>query len=224
MSKPVTYVYVDGFNLYYRRLKGNCCNWLNIPALCDTLLPRNDIQAVKYYTASVSARPHDPDKPIRQQVFLRALRTDPRVSITYGLFSTHPARMLIHGCNPHDPQFIVVSRTNEKGSDVNLASHLLHDAHRRLLQVAVVVSADSDLAEPIRIVREELQIPVIILSTCKHLPKELQRAATYHKAIRLNAVRAHLYPYEMHDARGSFSCPERWREPGWNRCSDGGCI
>lgn len=48
MSKPVTFVYIDGFNLYYRRLKGHRCNWLNLPALCDKLLPRNDIRALKY--------------------------------------------------------------------------------------------------------------------------------------------------------------------------------
>jgi hypothetical protein len=41
-------------------------------------------------------------------------------------------------------------------SDVNLATHLLHDAHMGRFDVAVVISNDSDLLEPIKIVREHL--------------------------------------------------------------------
>jgi hypothetical protein len=51
----------------------------------------------------------------------------------------------------------------EKGSDVNLASHLLLDAFREEFDVAVVVSNDSDLLEPVRIAREELGRTVGVL-------------------------------------------------------------
>ena len=40
--------------------------------------------------------------------------------------------------------------TEEKGSDVNLATHLLHDAHMDRFDVAVVASNDSDLLGPIK--------------------------------------------------------------------------
>jgi hypothetical protein len=43
-----------------------------------------------------------------------------------------------------------VIKTEEKGSDVNLATHLLHDAHMGRFDVAGVISNDSDLLEPIK--------------------------------------------------------------------------
>jgi len=72
-----TIVYVDGFNLYYGSLRGTPCKWLNLQRLGELLLPQNGIIAIKYFTAKVSARPHDPDQPIRQQTYLRALHTLP---------------------------------------------------------------------------------------------------------------------------------------------------
>ena len=79
-----TIVYVDGFNLYYGSLRGTPCKWLNLQRLGELLLPQNGIIAIKYFTAKVSARPHDPDQPIRQQTYLRALHTLPNVEIMFG--------------------------------------------------------------------------------------------------------------------------------------------
>lgn len=55
-----TYVYVDAFNLYYGCLRGMPYRWLDLEALFRQLLPRNDVQRIKYFTARVGARPHDP--------------------------------------------------------------------------------------------------------------------------------------------------------------------
>ena len=52
----------------------------------------------------------------------------------------------------------------EKGSDVNLASHLLVDGFRDRYDLAVVISNDSDLTEPVRFVREDLNKPVGVLN------------------------------------------------------------
>ena len=50
-----TVVYIDGFNLFYRALKGTSHKWLDIHALCVAALPKScDIVAIKYYTARVS--------------------------------------------------------------------------------------------------------------------------------------------------------------------------
>ena len=40
----------------------------------------------------------------------------------------------------------------EKGSDVNLGAHLLNDAWKGLFDAAVVISNDTDLVTPIRMV------------------------------------------------------------------------
>lgn len=75
-----TYVYVDGFNLYYGAVKDTPYKWLDPARLCQNLLkPRDRIRKIKYFTARVSARPSDPGQPQRQDVFLRALRTIPGV-------------------------------------------------------------------------------------------------------------------------------------------------
>src|SRR5580698_1513650 len=119
-------VYIDGFNLYYGALKGSPYKWLDLAALCRRMLPDDTIQSIEYFTAIVSARPYDLDLPVRQQVYLRALRTIPNLSICYGHFLTHSVRMVLTGSNP--TKKVWVDKTEEKGSDVNLAAHLLHEA------------------------------------------------------------------------------------------------
>ena len=51
-----------------------------------------------------------------------------------------------------------VPQTEEKGSDVNLASHLLLDAFKHASDTAVVISNDSDLRVPIRFAEQELGV------------------------------------------------------------------
>ena len=69
-----TYIYVDGFNLYYGRLKDTNYKWLDLKALfLGMLRAQNQIQKIKYYTARVSARPDDLDAPTQQDIYLQAL-------------------------------------------------------------------------------------------------------------------------------------------------------
>jgi hypothetical protein len=84
MNGGRTNVYVDGFNLYYGALKGRGpgYKWLDLELLVRHLLPNNDIGRIRYFTAHVSGRPSDPQLPERQQTYLRALETLPRVTST----------------------------------------------------------------------------------------------------------------------------------------------
>lgn len=84
-----TNVYIDGFNLYYGSLKKTPYKWLDIGKLCQVMLPTHAIQSIKFFTAKVSARPHDPKLPVRQQIYFRALKTIPNVTLIYGHFLTH---------------------------------------------------------------------------------------------------------------------------------------
>ena len=43
-----------------------------------------------------------------------------------------------------------VMKTEEKGSDVNIAAHLINDGYKGLYQVAVLITNDFDLVEPIK--------------------------------------------------------------------------
>ena len=88
-----TFVYVDGFNLYYGVLKGTSYRWLDLAALCSKLLPPNEIACIKYSTARIRARPGDLDAPSRQDVYLRAIRTNPDIEIIFGHFLASTVRL-----------------------------------------------------------------------------------------------------------------------------------
>src|SRR5207249_2822659 len=95
------------------------------------MLPRDNIQHIKYFTALITPRPNDPDQLVRQQTYLRALMTLPNLSITYGHFLAHEVMMPLVSTTPGQrTQYVRVVKTEEKGSDVNLATHLLYDACR----------------------------------------------------------------------------------------------
>lgn len=166
-------VYIDGFNLYYRACKPSGHKWLNISALSAAVLPSSaQITCINYYTARVSGRV-DPTAPARQQAYLRALSSLPLVKITYGNFRTDkkwsglvqppafkPACILPTGALP---QVAYVWKTEEKGSDVNLGVHLVRDAFTGAFEEAAVLTNDTDLIEPLRIVTQEAKLPVTLL-------------------------------------------------------------
>jgi hypothetical protein len=205
-----TNVYIDGFNFYYGALRGTRYKWLNPEALCRLLLPRNTIAQIRYFTALVSARPNDPDQPVRQQLYLRALRTLPNVSVHLGHFLTHTVTMAVE-VPPGQPQrYARVIKTEEKGSDVNLATHLLHDAHMGRFEVAVVISNDSDLLEPMKIVRRELGKTVGILNPHQIPSRALLPHIDFMKQIRAGVLGAAQFPATMTDARGTFTKPATW--------------
>lgn len=201
-------VYVDGFNFYYGAVKGTPFKWLDLGALCSHMLPKDTILSVEYFTAIVSARPHDPGLPVRQQVYLRALRTIPHLRIVFGHFLTHPVQMVLSGVTPI--QRVWVDKTEEKGSDVNLAAHLLRDAYNRAFEVGVLITNDSDLLEPVRIVRREIGLPIGILNPHPHHSVKLKAEATFIKRIRQSDLAACQFPNPMTDRKGQFHKPATW--------------
>ena len=206
-----TRIYIDGFNLYFGCLKGTPHKWLNPAALCDNLLVRNRVEAVRYFTAAVSARPNDPDQPNRQQTYFRALRTVPRISIHLGHFLTHVVTMPdASAWNAGRYVGRQVVKTEEKGSDVNLATFLLMDAFDDLFDCAVIVSNDSDLKEPIAQVRSRFGKTIGILNPQRRVSGALAPLAHFIKSIRPGAIAAAQFPATMRDGTGTFSKPARW--------------
>jgi hypothetical protein len=205
-----THIYVDGFNLYYGCLRRTSFRWLNIDRLCQVLLPNDDIRSIKYFTARVSSRPQDPKQHIRQQIYLRALKTIPHLEIIYGHFLTHPVKMRLAHPKAGQSLIVEVLKTEEKGSDVNLASHLLHDGHLGKYELAVVITNDSDLSEPIRIVAQELKIPVGLINPHKHPSQTLIKQVNFVKNIRENVLRNCQFDATLTDSVGEFYKPTEW--------------
>lgn len=204
-------VYVDGFNLYYGAVKGTPYKWLDISKLFRLLLPKNQILKIKYFTALVNPRPSDPKQLLRQQIYLRALKTIPDLDIIFGHFLTHIVSMPVANCPPGNQRYVQVIKTEEKGSDVNIATHLLYDGYKGVYAAAILVSNDSDLVEPVKIVRTELDKVVIVLNPLPHTPsQELARYATFVKPIRQGVLAASQFPTQLQDQNGSFHKPPNW--------------
>lgn len=204
-------VYIDGFNLYYGCIKGSPYHWLDLAKLSQILLPNDQINQIKYFTALVSSRPNDPDQPIRQQTYIRALQTIPNLSVIYGHFLTHEVWMPIANPSPGGQSHVKVIKTEEKGSDVNLATHLLADGYAKDYETAVVVSNDSDLIEPIKVVINQLHLPVGILNPHANKPSRiLLKHATFFKHIRKSDLQASLFPTTLTDSNGAFHKPAIW--------------
>jgi hypothetical protein len=48
---------------------------------------------INYFTARVIPRPNDPDQAVRQEIYLRALATNPKIAIHFGHFLSHAVTM-----------------------------------------------------------------------------------------------------------------------------------
>ncbi len=147
-----TNIYIDGFNFYYRAVKNTPYKWSDLKALSSCLLaPHHKILAIKYFTAPVSGKA-DPSQPVRQMRYLNALKKHiPEFQYIFGKFQINKHRLPLVS-NPNKK--VAVFKPEEKGSDVNLAVHLLNDAWENRFDCAVIVSNDSDLAEAMRLTRK----------------------------------------------------------------------
>ena len=230
--------------------------------LCSSLLrDDNQINTIKYFTAQVSARPEDPQQPMRQQTYFRALKTIPGLEIICGQFKTRKTKMPLVNeqtdnshrpnnnilvCRTHNDgteppekirqhlyysasdlrhadvdaifapfpndkiQTAYVLRTDEKGSDVNLATHLLYDAFKGEFDVAVVVSNDSDLCEAIRLTISLGKNVGVFIPQQRSASRDLLSVATFSKPIRAGALNASSFPPVMRDSIGEFHKPDGW--------------
>ena len=253
-----TYVYVDGFNLYYGAVKGTPFRWLDLVELARQVLPAgHSIEKLKYFTARVSGA-SDSGAPARQQIYLNALRTLPEVEVHFGSFlaktiwrplsnlpvagerigSTPPmtlaagnyrvtgsqAQILPVGSYPPrggqkrrqksprplpDAVIAEVHTMEEKGSDVNLASHLLNDAWKGLFEVAAVFSNDTDLVTPIRMVTTERRkvVNIVCPGRWQAAPK-LVAVATHLRHIRRAMLQAAQLPNPIPGT--TISRPHGW--------------
>jgi hypothetical protein len=122
-----TAVYIDGFNLYYRALKGTSFKWLDVKRMAEQVLAsHNHITCIKYFTARVSGQ-QNPSSPRDQEAYLAALATIPEVQIIHGRFLAKTIRRPLVNPVPGMSRFVEVHNSEEKGSDVNLPVHLMHD-------------------------------------------------------------------------------------------------
>jgi NYN domain len=180
-------VYIDGFNLYHGRLEGHPeLKWLDLEALGQRLAPQDQLVLIRFFTAWVSGK-GDPGSPRRQQIYLRALRSLPLVEVHFGHFERREKeRTLVHPIPGH-PKRQLIWHTEEKGSDVNLATWLVLDGIDGRWDRAIVLTNDSDLEEPIKQANARFGA-VHILS-----PRELTKGRDEHTYVATLAAAASSY-------------------------------
>ena len=212
-----TNVYIDGFNLYFGALKGTPYKWLNLLALCQRLLLNREINRIRYFTARITPLPHNPDAPDRQDAYLRALATIPELTIHWGRFSSNPAYApvfpLTYPSPNHPARTVRVLKTEEKRSDVNLATLLLMDCVDDVFDEAVIISNDSDLLLPIEyaIRRFGKTVGVISPHRRRSFSIELRRAATWsYPEINRSVLAASRFPDVVATPRGPVTKPPSW--------------
>lgn len=219
-------VYVDGYNFYYGVVRGTTFKWLDLEALFSRLLPELEVERILYFTARVRPAPWDPTAHIRQGHYLAALRTLPSVEIIEGTFSrSFPA---LHMLNPRNLApaaerdwsypTVFVWKNEEKGSDVSLGARLVFDGCRGAYDVAVIVTNDSDLLEPVRLVTRELGLPVYAVLPATDRTKKQRRKSVFEGRatsvpvthISWSTLRKCQFPDVIKTASGEIRKPGEW--------------
>ena len=97
----------------------------------------------------------------------------------------------------------------EKGMDVNLAVHLLNDAWMNRYDVAAVVSNDTDLVEPIRMVSVERgKVVIVVCPGRRPIAPKLKSVANRTRHIRKKMLSVAQFPNCIPDT--SITRPESW--------------
>ena len=146
-------MYVDGFNFYYGAIKGNPeLKWLDYRKLASHLLRGHQVCAVKYFTARVQDRRDDRGLAQRQDVYISALREHSTLASSSTGRRTCP---LSAGIGPARSRWPVWYIPRRRASDVSLGAHLVRDACHKNMDVALVLSNDSDLQTPVTMAEGE---------------------------------------------------------------------
>ena len=169
-------VYVDGYNLYYGRLRHTAFKWLDVVTLFTNILKTQDptasVDLVHYFSAPALARfaTHGQVSMESQQAYHRALKIlhPAEFALTLGSHSFERNGTLLPKVLPgrgYDrAQRARVWHLEEKQTDVNLAMAMYRDVCKGKYQQVVICSNDSDVEPVLRAIREdfaETQIGVI---------------------------------------------------------------
>lgn len=114
---------------------------------------------------------------------------------------------------PHAQAMVVeVHSMEEKGSDVNLAVHLLNDAWLDKFDVAAVLSNDTDLITPVEMVTQERGKQVCLVSTHRHwpAPPTLAAVSTSVLHIRSNMLATSQFNSPLQTPDGPIEKPLTW--------------
>ena len=202
VAPPRLRVYVDGFNLYHRRLKSNPqYKWLDLEKLAEQLFPDFLLDEVKFFTALIKPGAHeDVHSLVRQQAYLRALATSAKTSVILGRFRRDVQHLPAHPVSI-DP-------------DVNLATHLVFDSVRTDVELLVAITNDSDQAGPLAMLAQTFpnRIALVLPSGTGRHNKELSGIDGLRTfTISDEVLERSQFHESINDAHGTVRRPGAWR-------------
>ncbi|MBN8690243.1 MAG: NYN domain-containing protein [Armatimonadetes bacterium] len=187
--------YIDGFNLYHAidELKAPNLKWVCYREIASrVLLHGHNLEHVKLFTALPTWLP-DPLK--RHQEFINASRAR-GVEVVLGAFKEKGLK-----CKKCQAKW---KGHEEKESDVNLAIHLLSDSMCGLIDIAYLVTTDSDLAPAVRMVRAKTSVEVITVATPNRThSREILSETTSRRKIQPELLAQCLMPKRVLDVEGN---------------------
>lgn len=232
-------LYFGGRSLCGRGTPG--WRWLDVRALAEALIhertdwPAAQIERVVYCTARVDAT-ENPSSYADQDVYLKALLAVGSVDhIEFGYYvarvksaplavrdpSGRPRLITSDwpvmvqdgtGAAVPDARFLIsVAHREEKGSDVNVASHLLLDVLSGNVDAALVISNDSDLRFPIEQARDRVPVGLVNPTpsqTAGALRAQATIGAGWHfwRKLSLRDFSSH----QLANPAGGYSIPSGW--------------
>jgi len=214
-----TIIYIDGYNLYYSRLKGTPYKWLDAVVLFrDVILrqqdPQAEVVAVKFFTSPVKASyaRHGQASEHAQTQYHRALsaKYPELIQIIKGFHIFQPTSLpQYHDGRPADKGAVLpVWLIEEKQTDVNIALHAYRDALRMDCSQLVICSNDSDLEPAMRMIRDD--VPSATMGLVMPLrERSLQSGQISNKRLTNLAhwVRHHILDAELMQAQLPLNIP-----------------
>lgn len=167
------------------------------------LKPNQELVAVKYF----SARPDDPDANTNQGRFFQANKENGKFRLILGTYLKKSIRCRNCGYE--------IKTHEEKETDVRIATQIVVDAYERNCDIAIVVSADSDMVPAIEIAKGIGQTVFVYFPPNQHSsnlatmgsgsPLFLQRYESRFRQSLLPDV-VHLHSLDI-----DIAIPEKWK-------------
>lgn len=209
-----TSFFIDGFNLYHslraaeKELPDRQLKWLNIPVLCKSYLQMigngAQLEQVHYFSAYADHLQNAScDKPQRHRKFVRAL-TASGVETHIGKFRRK--KVWSHQTNSW------VEAYEEKETDVAIACKVLSLAQQNALDVAVLITGDSDFSPLARTFKQDFPRKEIRFAfPFARASKELKQICPESFTISKEAYAKHQLPDQVKLPSGKYvSKPDAW--------------
>jgi uncharacterized LabA/DUF88 family protein len=206
--------FVDGFNLYHSiraaeaQMPGAQLKWINVWNLCQYFAVQMDeasLSEVRYLTAFAEhLGPQDPFKVLIHKRLVRALSAS-GVKVYTSRF--RKKRVWCEKLGEWIPAY------EEKETDVAIACHVLTMAHSDLLDIAVIVSGDTDYTPLRACFRDHFPKKTLLFGfPFLRISKELRRLCPDSFAIGREAYSKNQFPDDVRLPSKKFvSIPKEWK-------------